>query len=376
MASYRVSWVALVLLFSFAWRCIGSANDCGGSCNTSVDLCQTRTDTSDESDGAGKSRDDKKYLVIFRPGGVDHASSRVNLLIPRLDLTPLHRVDSPLASSGSSDAHASSSGPSSSSDGGMMIDCSLMLFTVEGNQGAESVDSPASSEVARATIDGETIVPVESKPCNDVNTVEDSDASRTIDPPESTASNDVNTVEDSGASRTINPAETTASNDVNTVEDSDASRTIKPAETTASNDVNTVEDSGASRTIDPPETTASNDVNTVEDSGASRTETTANNDINRVEESSLSEQARQGSIDPAEATANNDINNEEDSGASQDTEATDAGTRLVIQDVVDVIRRTWFRRNDDGELCCLDSPQHVLEFLEFLQSLIPQNLQE
>ncbi|XP_024539445.1 uncharacterized protein LOC9658980 isoform X7 [Selaginella moellendorffii] len=348
MASYRVSWVALVLLFSFAWRCIGSANDCGGSCNTSVDLCQTRTDTSDESDGAGKSRDDKKYLVIFRPGGVDHASSRVNLLIPRLDLTPLHRVDSPLASSGSSDAHASSSGPSSSSDGGMMIDCSLMLFTVEGNQGAESVDSPASSEVARATIDGETIVPVESKPCNDVNTVEDSDASRTIDPPESTASNDVNTVEDSGASRTINPAETTASNDVNTVEDSDASRTIKPAETTASNDVNTVEDSGASRTIDPPETTASNDVNTVEDSGASRTET----------------------------TANNDINNEEDSGASQDTEATDAGTRLVIQDVVDVIRRTWFRRNDDGELCCLDSPQHVLEFLEFLQSLIPQNLQE
>ncbi|XP_024539448.1 uncharacterized protein LOC9658980 isoform X10 [Selaginella moellendorffii] len=326
MASYRVSWVALVLLFSFAWRCIGSANDCGGSCNTSVDLCQTRTDTSDESDGAGKSRDDKKYLVIFRPGGVDHASSRVNLLIPRLDLTPLHRVDSPLASSGSSDAHASSSGPSSSSDGGMMIDCSLMLFTVEGNQGAESVDSPASSEVARATIDGETIVPVESKPCNDVNTVEDSDASRTIDPPESTASNDVNTVEDSGASRTINPAETTASN--------------------------------------------------VEDSGASRTETTANNDINRVEESSLSEQARQGSIDPAEATANNDINNEEDSGASQDTEATDAGTRLVIQDVVDVIRRTWFRRNDDGELCCLDSPQHVLEFLEFLQSLIPQNLQE
>ncbi|XP_024539443.1 uncharacterized protein LOC9658980 isoform X5 [Selaginella moellendorffii] len=355
MASYRVSWVALVLLFSFAWRCIGSANDCGGSCNTSVDLCQTRTDTSDESDGAGKSRDDKKYLVIFRPGGVDHASSRVNLLIPRLDLTPLHRVDSPLASSGSSDAHASSSGPSSSSDGGMMIDCSLMLFTVEGNQGAESVDSPASSEVARATIDGETIVPVESKPCNDVNTVEDS-----------------------GASRTINPAETTASNDVNTVEDSDASRTIKPAETTASNDVNTVEDSGASRTIDPPETTASNDVNTVEDSGASRTETTANNvaDINRVEESSLSEQARQGSIDPAEATANNDINNEEDSGASQDTEATDAGTRLVIQDVVDVIRRTWFRRNDDGELCCLDSPQHVLEFLEFLQSLIPQNLQE
>ncbi|EFJ14376.1 hypothetical protein SELMODRAFT_423843 [Selaginella moellendorffii] len=315
MASYRVSWVALVLLFSFAWRCIGSANDCAGSCNTSVDLCQTRTDTSDESDGA----------------------------------------DSPLASSGSSDAHASSSGPSSSSDGGMMIDFSLMLFTVEGNQGAESVDSPASSEVARATIDGETIVPVESKPCNDVNTVEDSGASRTIDPPETTASN----VEDSGASRTINPAETTASNDVNTVEDSGASRTIDPPETTANNDVNLVEDSGASRTIDPPETTA-------------------NNDINRVEESSLSEQARQGTIDPAETTSSNgaDINNGEDSGASQDTEATDAGTRLVIQDVVDVIRRIWFRRNDDGELCCLDSPQDVLEFLEFLQSLTPQNLRE
>ncbi|XP_024545598.1 uncharacterized protein LOC9644991 isoform X6 [Selaginella moellendorffii] len=324
MASYRVSWVALVLLFSFAWRCIGSANDCAGSCNTSVDLCQTRTDTSDESDGAGKSRDGKKYLVIFRPGGVDHASSRVNLAEAN------RAADSPLASSGSSDAHASSSGPSSSSDGGMMIDFSLMLFTVEGNQGAESVDSPASSEVARATIDGETIVPVESKPCNDVNTVEDSGASRTIDPPETTASN----VEDSGASRTINPAETTASNDVNTVEDS-----------------------GASRTIDPPETTA-------------------NNDINRVEESSLSEQARQGTIDPAETTSSNDINNGEDSGASQDTEATDAGTRLVIQDVVDVIRRIWFRRNDDGELCCLDSPQDVLEFLEFLQSLTPQNLRE
>ncbi|XP_024545597.1 uncharacterized protein LOC9644991 isoform X5 [Selaginella moellendorffii] len=326
MASYRVSWVALVLLFSFAWRCIGSANDCAGSCNTSVDLCQTRTDTSDESDGAGKSRDGKKYLVIFRPGGVDHASSRVNLAEAN------RAADSPLASSGSSDAHASSSGPSSSSDGGMMIDFSLMLFTVEGNQGAESVDSPASSEVARATIDGETIVPVESKPCNDVNTVEDSGASRTIDPPETTASN----VEDSGASRTINPAETTASNDVNTVEDS-----------------------GASRTIDPPETTANNVA-----------------DINRVEESSLSEQARQGTIDPAETTSSNDINNGEDSGASQDTEATDAGTRLVIQDVVDVIRRIWFRRNDDGELCCLDSPQDVLEFLEFLQSLTPQNLRE
>ncbi|XP_024545594.1 dentin sialophosphoprotein isoform X2 [Selaginella moellendorffii] len=332
MASYRVSWVALVLLFSFAWRCIGSANDCAGSCNTSVDLCQTRTDTSDESDGAG---------------GVDHASSRVNLAEAN------RAADSPLASSGSSDAHASSSGPSSSSDGGMMIDFSLMLFTVEGNQGAESVDSPASSEVARATIDGETIVPVESKPCNDVNTVEDSGASRTIDPPETTASN----VEDSGASRTINPAETTASNDVNTVEDSGASRTIDPPETTANNDVNLVEDSGASRTIDPPETTA-------------------NNDINRVEESSLSEQARQGTIDPAETTSSNDINNGEDSGASQDTEATDAGTRLVIQDVVDVIRRIWFRRNDDGELCCLDSPQDVLEFLEFLQSLTPQNLRE